>query len=142
MFGWSNWFMSIISLRMSSLLSRSARFRLAITFDRDRCRVMAHALKAKGRLPSSVVPLKKGYFTNDSLFYFYIICSLPRWRDWNFNTQAVGMDSGVQFSLSNFIEDILQPNKFQNVTNVKFSSLALIFNSKFDHKLFSSLKLT
>ena len=26
-----------------------------------------------------------------------------------FNTQAVGMDSGVQFSLRNFIEDILQP---------------------------------
>ena len=25
------------------------------------------------------------------------------------NTQAVGMDSGVHFSLSNFIEDILQP---------------------------------
>ena len=29
---------------------------------------------------------------------------------WNFiNPQAVGMDSGVQFSLSNFLEDILQP---------------------------------
>ena len=26
-----------------------------------------------------------------------------------FNTQAVGMDSGVQFSLSNFIENVLQP---------------------------------
>ena len=25
------------------------------------------------------------------------------------NPQAVGMDSGVQFSLSNFLEDILQP---------------------------------
>ena len=29
----------------------------------------------------------------------------------------------------------------QNVTNVKFKSQALFFNSKFDHKLFSSLKL-
>ena len=33
-------------------------------------------------------------------------------------------------------------HKIQNVTNVKFRSLALIFNSKFDHKLFSSLKIT
>ena len=56
--------------------------------------------------------------------------------------QAVGKDSGVQLSLSNFLEDILQPIKFQNVTNVKFRSLALIFNSKFGHKLYSSVKIT
>ena len=46
-----------------------------------------------------------------------------------FNPQAVGMDSGVPFSLSNFLEDIFTANNFQNVTNVKFRSLALIFNS-------------
>ena len=33
-------------------------------------------------------------------------------------------------------------HKIQNVTNVKFKSLALVFNSKFDRKLFSSLKIT
>ena len=33
-------------------------------------------------------------------------------------------------------------HKIQNVSNVKFKSLALVFNSKFDHKLFSSLKIT
>ena len=47
--------------------------------------------------------------------------------------QAVGRDSGVPFSLSNFLA---------NNTNVKFRSLAFILNSKFDHKLFSSLKIT
>ena len=36
----------------------------------------------------------------------------------------------------------LLANKIQNVTNVKFRSPALVFNSKFDHKLFSSLKIT
>ena len=33
-------------------------------------------------------------------------------------------------------------HKIQNVTTVKFRFLALVFNSKFDHKLFSSLKIT
>ena len=33
-------------------------------------------------------------------------------------------------------------NKIQNVNNVKFRSLALVFYSKFDKKLFSSLKIT
>ena len=33
-------------------------------------------------------------------------------------------------------------HKIQNVTNVKFKSLALVFNSKFDHKLFTSMKIT
>ena len=33
-------------------------------------------------------------------------------------------------------------NKILNVTNVKIRSLAFNFNSKFDHKLFSSLKIT
>ena len=33
-------------------------------------------------------------------------------------------------------------NNFQNVTNVKYRSLALIFNSKFGHKLYSSVKIT
>ena len=32
-------------------------------------------------------------------------------------------------------------NEIQNAINVKFRSLALIFNSKFDHKLFSFLKI-
>ena len=29
------------------------------------------------------------------------------------NPQAVGMDLGVQFNLSNFLEDILQPTSFK-----------------------------
>ena len=33
-------------------------------------------------------------------------------------------------------------HKIRNVTNVKFKSLTLVFNFKFDHKLFSSLKIT
>ena len=40
---------------------------------------------------------------------FYRIFDFENGCKNEFNTQAVGMDSGVQFSLSNFIEDILQP---------------------------------
>ena len=31
----------------------------------------------------------------------------------SFNPQAVGWDTGVPFSLSNFLEDILQPTSFK-----------------------------
>ena len=40
-------------------------------------------------------------------FYSYFSQIIPELQ--NFNPQAVGMNSGVQFSLSNFLEDILQP---------------------------------
>ena len=43
----------------------------------------------------------------------------------SFNTQAVGRDSGVQFSFSNFLERKLSSQKIKNATNVKFRSLAL-----------------
>ena len=47
------------------------------------------------------------------------------------NPNAVGMARGH-----------FTANKIQNVPNVKFRSRALVFNSKFDQKLFSSLKIT
>ena len=40
---------------------------------------------------------------------FCTMISFLRTKSKLFNPQAVGMDSGVQFSLSNFLEDILQP---------------------------------
>ena len=42
-----------------------------------------------------------------------------------FNPKTVGMDSGVQFSLSNFLEDILQPTSAKTSPKVprKFSKI-------------------
>ena len=41
--------------------------------------------------------------------YLRLFIFLKSWLKFLINTQAVGMDSGVQFSLINFIENILQP---------------------------------
>ena len=52
----------------------------------------------------------------------------------NLNPQAVGMDSGVQFSLSNFLEDILQvtSSKMSPTSNLglrlQFLILSLVIN--------------
>ena len=62
--------------------------------------------------------------------------------NWSVNSKVVGRDSGVVFSLRNFLDDILQPTNVKNVTNVKFRSFALFLNSKFCHKLYSFLKIT
>ena len=43
----------------------------------------------------------------------------------SFNPQAVGRDSGVPFSFSNFLEWKFSGQKIKNSTNVKFRSSAL-----------------
>ena len=52
------------------------------------------------------------------------------------NPQAVGRDSGVPISLSNFLEDILQQTSCKNV---KFRSLTIFFNYSFARKNESNL---
>ena len=51
----------------------------------------------------------------------------------NFNPQAGGMAVAWPYGFEKFSRGHFTANKIQNVTNVKFRSLALIFNSKFDH---------
>ena len=58
------------------------------------------------------------------------------------NPKAVGMAVARPWGFEIDSRGHFTVNKIQNVTNVKFRSLALVFNSKFDHKLFSSLKIT
>ena len=54
----------------------------------------------------------------------------------NVNPQAGGMAVARPNGFEYFSRGHFTAKKIQNITNVKFRSLALIFNSKFDHKLF------
>ena len=58
------------------------------------------------------------------------------------NPQAGGMAVAQPYGFELFSRGYFKAKKIQNVTNVKFWSLALNFDSNFDHKLFSSLKIT
>ena len=59
-----------------------------------------------------------------------------------FNPRAVGMAVARPQGFEIDSRGHFTANKIQNVTNLKFRSLALTFNSKFDHKLLSSSKIT
>ena len=50
--------------------------------------------------------------------------------------QAGGMTVARSYGFEEFSRGHFTANKIQNVTNVKFRSLALILNFKFDHELF------
>ena len=60
----------------------------------------------------------------------------------SFNPQAVGMAVARSEGFEIDSRGHFTANRIQNVTNVKFRALAYIFHSKFDDKLFSSLKVT
>ena len=53
--------------------------------------------------------------------------NLFKTRKYLFYSPAIGRDLWIRFSLSNFLEKILQPTSFKNVTNVELRSWALIF---------------
>ena len=58
------------------------------------------------------------------------------------NPQAVGMAVAWPQDFEIDSRGHFTAKKIQNVIKVKFTSLALVFHCKFDHKLFSSLKIT
>ena len=79
----------------------------------------------------------KSIVENSGAQYFFVII-----LNFIFNPQAIGKDSWVHFSLSNFFSESFTANKFKNVTKVNLSFLALIFISSLDHKCETSMKIT
>ena len=112
-------------------------------------------VNVRGKKEKEILEELDGKF--DAVIGLFWIIWLPRWRVVSIENNGRKIDFVKIASLNplttgkgNFWPTcFLTPrlsawplHKIQNLSNVKLKSLALFFDSKFDHKLFSSLKIT